>query len=566
MCWIAFAKGKELHRVLGRQRERWLDWVWIATESALGYKACLWDKDEKWKYVWLDERFKWYVDYIKWIVAQDWLEEQFCLFHHRKWSVWSTSIANTHPFSSKKFCIMQNWTERLLRTWWDVEWIDSDKTDTYCLLQFLTAKAKNLHEVIDLLDWLLDLKISLGVLLIIDIKTRHILFYSDWTRESYISFWTKKETIDMIESWHGNDRKIAHVNTWYMIFTYQGNILDRDIKNPNEEIKPKVSWRSYTDDDWVTRYPPSYTVEETKSHSSFYDTKWKRTNYNSNYKTRWQEEVENFIGLITKSINKWDVRVWDIENIPVLMKWCYFHNNKALKKFRKTYEQALKRAAKYDQQIKYNEHQKLEAEKVFETWVVIFSRLLNKNKEDRENNKTTTESDNQFSHFEVDIIIHSCLKKFDSSVFSKQSKEDTDLHEEYEKYNNINPDTPPEDKQTTIFLPPQKSELDKEIADRLELHEDFLSSLTMPDDIATPEQITFGASYPTKIKNINIVWDFCTLTRFNWTVIENRIQKLLINKENNWFSVLDPFNFNKCLSIKFDWDNALPVLCEQSIS
>lgn len=520
MCWIAFAKGNELHRVLGRQRERWLDWIWISMEWLYWFRWFHPIRNDQWHFISEQVRFDWYITYIKELIEQEKAEDNFCLFHHRKWSVWSISLENCHPVTNKKFSVMQNWTERLLRQWWDVEWIDSSKSDTFCLATFLSLKANNLMEIIDLLDWFSDKLLDVWVLLIADVKTWEILFYSDGKRESYISFWKKPKTIDMIESWHWIDRSICHKNNWWMIFNFKWKIKDMSIKDPNESYKNKTVLWSYTDDNWETKYRPSYyeTEKNLDKSKDVDDNYWKDCRVHrypvTKKETKDEDKMSIFMCNIKRSINKWDVRLEEINEIPEWLLDLLSSKNQ-LRKFRRTYEQAIKRAQKFDTT---NDKKTEEFRKIF--WA---------NKE--------TEWTSILEEITKDKEVQEILWKLD------------------EKLDESNKDIPPEDIADSS---------DKSIMNvNWYKFSEFLQCIDWINDVASEDELDFYNRYHTKITDISLKDNKVTLEKKHYFQTNIRKVDLLIDRSDNCYSVINELDWDTPLKIKVDWTLLCPILCPE---
>lgn len=250
MCGIAFWTPKKVLEIFNNQTERGLDAVGIIenktkkgvyrltpVDPLIGTTKEIYTKT-------LTDYFK--INKIKTNI----------LLHHRKASMWGKTGDNAHPQLGKKFKVMQNGTSKRMRTWWDIELIHHDKSDTYCFLQYIERHCKNLWEVallISIVPW------TIGTIFVTDNKGQ-ILFFSDKLREGYVDI--VKEKINYIASKNQEDLYNEYYCQWYIIFTYDGSIIENQLTIINEiKPKPKTYPIIYTNEYPNTTRSKSTTVD-----------------------------------------------------------------------------------------------------------------------------------------------------------------------------------------------------------------------------------------------------------------------------------------------------------------
>ena len=252
MCWIAFRKIETLKNMLETQSSRGLDWVgliyegqrWITLHKLFvekNYKNWLeWKSGEKepMSYYFTDNRTytyakleEFYQDIIE-LTTRGFDQQKHVFAHHRKWTVGSNSIENTHPFETDKFILAQNGTDRRLHEWGIVEGIDPDRSDTFVLLQYLDMHCNTLEECLGRIAILLSRKITIGTIMIYSKTEWKMMFFADGERSLYIEKNTDG-TINYIQS-RKDDTVCDYKTKGYIVTDFSGNIFVEKLENLNE--------------------------------------------------------------------------------------------------------------------------------------------------------------------------------------------------------------------------------------------------------------------------------------------------------------------------------------------
>jgi len=293
MCWITFRKLKTIELMLATQSSRWLDGVgliyqnndatvihklyaekdykhWVSSTNGTEPQRWYFTDDRTYSYPKLEDMYQDMIqDAIKGLD-----KETFVFAHHRKWTVGSNGIENTHPFDGKKFILAQNWTDKRIHEWGIIEGIDPDRADTYVLLQYLEMHCNTLAECIERIKILLSRKVVIGTIMIYCKTEKHFMIFADWERSLYIE---KKEdwSIDYIQS-RKDDTKSDYKTEGYIIFDWNWRVISEDLKNLNKE-KTLTSYSqplppvTYT---WTQAQLPS----PHGGHSSYYGSRYDRWN------------------------------------------------------------------------------------------------------------------------------------------------------------------------------------------------------------------------------------------------------------------------------------------------
>ena len=252
MCWIAFRKIKTLKNMLETQASRGLDWVgliyegqqWITLHKLFvekNYKNWLeWKTGDKeaMQYYFTDNRTytyatleDFYQDVLE-LTTRGFDQEKYVFAHHRKWTVGSNSVKNTHPFETDKFILAQNGTDRRLHEWGIVEWIDPDRSDTFVLLQYLDMHCNTLEECLARISILLQRKITIGTIMIYSKAEWKMMFFADGERSLYIELNTNG-TVDYIQS-RKDDTHCDYKTKGFIIVDFSGNVIAEKLENVNE--------------------------------------------------------------------------------------------------------------------------------------------------------------------------------------------------------------------------------------------------------------------------------------------------------------------------------------------
>lgn len=233
MCWIAFGKAEAVKTIFQQQQIRGLDSIGMITFEGRNHSMTVWPETPTGTVA-----IATYLSYIDQHVEQHNVQNNV-LFHHRKGSIWTGGLVNAHPYMGKKFYIMQNGTSKDMRIWGNIELIDSDKSDTYCLLQYLERHCKTLkqvHELLSRVPWVV------GTIFVADF-TGEILFFSDKMRESYVNI--QEEKIEFISSKKPGDLTWEYFNKGYIHFKFDGTIIAKELlieMNEKKIVAPVVNY------------------------------------------------------------------------------------------------------------------------------------------------------------------------------------------------------------------------------------------------------------------------------------------------------------------------------------
>lgn len=252
MCWISFRKIETLKNMLETQSSRWMDWVglmyqwtrWVTIHKIFtekDYKHWLewktWEK-EPMSYYFTDDRSysypkleEFYQDVIE-LTTRGFDQNKFVFAHHRKWTVGSNGIPNTHPFETDKFILAQNGTDRRIHEWGMVEWIDPDCSDTFVLLQYLDMHCSTLQECLERINILISRNITIGTIMVYSKAEWKLMFFADWERSLYIEK-NADWTINYIQS-RKDDWTVDYKTEGYIVVDFTWQVLVEDLKNVNE--------------------------------------------------------------------------------------------------------------------------------------------------------------------------------------------------------------------------------------------------------------------------------------------------------------------------------------------
>lgn len=256
MCWIAFKRADDFADYFCLAQSRGLDWIGVinSRNKEIKIKKAFIHSDE---YFYDEEGKVFHVpdeqdNIIKWANKSlfyqhilDYLttskKNSFSLLHHRKKSIGSASIANTHPFEEGNFITIQNGSADEFKHWGSIEYpMDIDKTDTFFLSKFISRFA-TLTEVAEGLD---TLGMQLWVIAVVDKTTKNILFYSDGARSFYWELdWEEKIVYWSSLNKYGSDE---YSFNGYIIANFQGKILKRETYSFNFKklVTPTIKYKS----------------------------------------------------------------------------------------------------------------------------------------------------------------------------------------------------------------------------------------------------------------------------------------------------------------------------------
>lgn len=238
--------------MLETQASRGLDWVgliyewgrWITIHKLFvekNYKNWLeWktgDKEPQ-SFYFTDNRTytfakleEFYQDIIE-LTTRQFDQQKYVFAHHRKGTVGSNSVENTHPFETDKFILAQNGTDKRIHEWGIVEGIDPDRSDTFVLLQYLDMHCNTLEECLDRIKILISRRITIGTIMIYSKAEWKIMFFADGERSLYIAK-NPNNTIDYIQS-RKDDTVVDYKTKWYIVVDFNGNIYVEDLQMVNE--------------------------------------------------------------------------------------------------------------------------------------------------------------------------------------------------------------------------------------------------------------------------------------------------------------------------------------------
>jgi len=216
MCGICISTKDKLRETLLNQTDRGLDSLWILNIKKY-HKI-------------IKDNYKWYKKFIKKVIK----DEGLTIMHHRKASIWDVNVKNAHPFKWNQFYLMQNWTIRKFYN--KYSYLYKKETDSENLLSYIEENVSSLDKVPVLLKSLSsELHEDMGIIILVDYKTKQILFYTDWSRESYIDIDEKNNKIRGIfnyKPWTA----YWYENVGYIILDFEFNIIENTFTNLNKEI------------------------------------------------------------------------------------------------------------------------------------------------------------------------------------------------------------------------------------------------------------------------------------------------------------------------------------------
>ena len=214
--------------------------------------------------------------------------------HHRKASIWHTSMSNVHPFkdTSNRFQIYQNGTFHEIHTWWLLENLNPHWTDTEFLLEYLTRMSDTSHNtdqqpnLMRIKDKLESIKkiyptASLWVVVVFDSHLNQYLVFSDAERSLYIERGETPNKIKSFSSLNPNNIQMNEYKTeWYFIMDAEWFIIIEEIINENVK-KPKKNeyYNSLIMDDYFTKSTISDTYpskNKTKYNPLYHSSKKKK--------------------------------------------------------------------------------------------------------------------------------------------------------------------------------------------------------------------------------------------------------------------------------------------------
>ena len=200
---------------------------------------------------------EWYQDIIE-NATKKLDQEKFVFAHHRKWTVGSNGLPNTHPFDGEKFILAQNGTDKRIHEWGIVEGIDPDRSDTFVLLQYLEMHCSTLEECVARLGILIQRKITIGTVMIYSKTEDKFLFFADGERSLYIEKNTDW-TIDYIQS-RKDDSTKDYKTKGYIVLDWEGQVYVEDITDLNKEKYVAPSTAAGTTYQGTQYYGTHYTA------------------------------------------------------------------------------------------------------------------------------------------------------------------------------------------------------------------------------------------------------------------------------------------------------------------
>lgn len=175
---------------------------------------------------------EWYQDILE-NATRKFDQDKFVFAHHRKGTVGSNGIPNTHPFEWAKFILAQNGTDKRIHEWGIVEGIDPDRSDTFVLLQYLEMHCNSLQECVERLGILIQRKITIGTVMIYSKTEDKFLFFADGERSLYIEK-NADGTIDYIQS-RKDDTVKDYKTKGYLVVDWTWQVFVEDIQDLNKE-------------------------------------------------------------------------------------------------------------------------------------------------------------------------------------------------------------------------------------------------------------------------------------------------------------------------------------------
>ena len=215
MCsiWYINAVDEEkIHDAVELQIDRWLDSMGIVTENS-------YMKFVPTKSLSQQDAISYYSKTTSFYLTNEWINT-WVLWHIRKTSVGKMNIDNSHPVKMNSYMsIIQNWTNKWILDWakyefWDK--FDSHRNDTYYLWQRILKRTNSLKSMPKYFD---QIESQLGIIFIVNYRTKEILLYSDWARECYVDMSEDWKTVNRILNYKPWDKnRVEHYFRWCIIF------------------------------------------------------------------------------------------------------------------------------------------------------------------------------------------------------------------------------------------------------------------------------------------------------------------------------------------------------------
>jgi hypothetical protein len=259
MCWIAFKRRKDFKNYFSVASSRWLDWIGIIKNtkerlvirrafaknlSYFNYSGNS-NEDERQDFMFANEqktatlyrnKQDFYSDILSCLTSANYNGNPFYLLHHRKTTSGESGLPLTHPFETNNYIVLQNGSAKEFEQWGKIEYPhDGTKSDTWFLAQFID-RCKDFDEIAQKLE---DLHFSIGVVAVVDKRTKTIMLYSDGSRSFFFEFTDDTKTkikyaSSLTEAW---DDKFSF--TWHIVFDWWGNVLENATLTLNlEKAKP----------------------------------------------------------------------------------------------------------------------------------------------------------------------------------------------------------------------------------------------------------------------------------------------------------------------------------------
>ena len=154
--------------------------------------------------------------------------------HHRKATIGAITPDNAHPFEGKYFQLMQNGTAQ---TFYNANKLSYGKdTDTETLLHYIEDRTSKLEDIPEILEQLSNrLKEDLGIIIVVDKRNNHILFYADGARESYIDLDFIHMKVNGIYNYVPGSNN-GFENVGHIILDFDFNIIRNTFTQLNKDI------------------------------------------------------------------------------------------------------------------------------------------------------------------------------------------------------------------------------------------------------------------------------------------------------------------------------------------
>jgi len=275
MCWIAFARKRDLRDYFSIASGRWTDWLGSICESTIsvGYAVStreflLANYEELWCL--LSGAIEWTIHnpssyaLAYQVVLNQTLkgikDNKFALIHHRKSSIGKDGIENVHPFPlcDWRYYLAQNGSSKKLHEWGTIQFIKEDEvhSDTYFLAKYLELNGWwTLAWFSATLDQLSEVT-QIWVITIYDKVKNEFLVYSDGARSLYFDISEDYSIVNRMSSLDevGDD---GYAFSGYLVISMKdGRVSDGVIDYINKYTEKK---KSYYDN-----RPVNNTVEEPK--------------------------------------------------------------------------------------------------------------------------------------------------------------------------------------------------------------------------------------------------------------------------------------------------------------